>query len=170
MERQRQADLRRVHHIFKANRGGLLINIFNSRKFTGQTFERSLMAIRPGGDDSTGEGTVQERDPMFDQAVRIIIESGRGSVSLLQRRLSIGYTRASRLVDQMGQAGILGEHRGSVARDVLITIDEWDQMRELEEQAESGIVYTTDEDDEDLGDAFEDDETAVPAAHGGDGR
>ncbi|MFO0827107.1 MAG: DNA translocase FtsK [Phycisphaerales bacterium] len=47
--------------------------------------------------------------------------TGRGSVSLLQRRLAIGYGRASRLVDQMGLAGILGEHNGSVAREVIIT-------------------------------------------------
>jgi len=61
-----------------------------------------------------------------------MIESGRGSVSLLQRRLAIGYSRASRLVDQMGLAGILGEHKGSVAREVMLTLDEWHQMRAME--------------------------------------
>jgi len=95
----------------------------------GPTFERSLIAIRPAG-------KIDERDPLFDQAVEIMIESGRGSVSLLQRRLSIGYSRASRLVDQMGQAGILGEHRGSVARDVIITMEDWLRMKALEEGGE----------------------------------
>ena len=61
-----------------------------------------------------------------------MIESGRGSVSLLQRRLAIGYSRASRLVDQMGLAGILGEHKGSVAREVMLTLDDWHQMRAME--------------------------------------
>jgi len=100
------------------------------------TFERSLMSIRPGGvPDDENELDVNERDPLFDKAVEIMIESGRGSVSLLQRRLSIGYSRASRLVDQMGLAGILGEHKGSVARDVLITLEDWHRMKELEESA-----------------------------------
>jgi S-DNA-T family DNA segregation ATPase FtsK/SpoIIIE len=107
------------------------------------TFERSLLAIRShlmDGEEGDGEGAGDglnpaERDPMFDEAVKIMIESGRGSVSLLQRRLAIGYTRASRLVDQMGQAGILGEHKGSVAREVMITLDDWEQMKRLEEEA-----------------------------------
>jgi S-DNA-T family DNA segregation ATPase FtsK/SpoIIIE len=100
------------------------------------TFERSLVRIPAGGDaiDAMGGPPTEERDPMFDEAVRIMIESGRGSVSLLQRRLSIGYSRASRLVDQMALAGILGDHKGSVAREVMITLEEWEQMRQLEEQ------------------------------------
>ncbi len=105
------------------------------RDVAGPTFERSLIAIRPAGSEDTdaGLGKIDERDPLFDQAVEIMIETGRGSVSLLQRRLSIGYSRASRLVDQMGQAGILGDHRGSVARDVIITMEDWLRMKALEE-------------------------------------
>ncbi len=119
------------------------------------TFERSLIAIRPGVDDD-GEGeeglSPHERDPMFDDAVKIMIESGRGSVSLLQRRLAIGYTRASRLVDQMGQAGILGDHKGSVAREVLITLEEWEQMKKMEDEAaKNGTVFQDSQDDEAIG-------------------
>ena len=102
------------------------------------SFERSLVAIRSqaeaqaaGDIEQTGEFSA-ERDPMFDRAVEIIIETGRGSVSLLQRRLAIGYGRASRLVDQMGAAGILSDHKGSVAREVLITMDDWQRMKALE--------------------------------------
>ncbi len=97
------------------------------------TYEKSLLTIRPG-DESDGLA-VSERDPLFDEAVRTMIESGRGSVSLLQRRLGIGYSRSSRLVDQMARAGILGDHKGSVAREVLITLEEWQQMRAMEEAA-----------------------------------
>jgi len=99
------------------------------------TFERSLIAIRPASEAAEeAEGLdANERDPLFDKAVEIMIESGRGSVSLLQRRLAIGYSRASRLVDQMGLAGILGEHKGSVARDVMITMEDWKRMKEMEE-------------------------------------
>jgi S-DNA-T family DNA segregation ATPase FtsK/SpoIIIE len=100
------------------------------------SFERSLIQLRPGSDGEVG-GQPTERDPMFDDAVRVMIESGRGSVSLLQRRLAIGYSRASRLVDQMGQAGILGEHKGSVAREVLISLEEWEQMAAMEASGDS---------------------------------
>ena len=71
-----------------------------------------------------GEGAAQ--DPLFDEAVRIILESQRGSVSLLQRKLGIGYGRASRLVDLMAAAGIVGEYKGSQAREVLFTLEDWE--------------------------------------------
>ena len=71
---------------------------------------------------------------MFDRAVEIVLETKRGSVSLLQRRLAIGYTRASRLIDLMGIAGIIGEHKGSVAREVMITPEEWSAMKELADE------------------------------------
>jgi S-DNA-T family DNA segregation ATPase FtsK/SpoIIIE len=114
------------------------------------TFERSLLTIRP---DAEGEGGVKpgERDPLFDEAVRLMIESGRGSVSLLQRRLGVGYSRASRLVDQMALAGILGDHKGSVAREVLITLDEWEQMKAMEEAAEGAdTLFGEDETEEEV--------------------
>lgn len=103
------------------------------------SFERQLMVIRgPGSksgsesDGAEGDPGADERDPLFDKAVEVMIESGRGSVSLLQRRLAIGYGRASRLVDQMGMAGILSDHKGSVAREVLITLDDWHRMKAME--------------------------------------
>ena len=113
------------------------------------SFERQLLTIRSGqvasgGDGGSGDAgdAGGERDPLFDSAVEIMIESGRGSVSLLQRRLAIGYGRASRLVDQMGQAGILGEHKGSVAREVVVTMEEWARMKEMRDEAEaSGTVF-----------------------------
>ncbi|MBI3099786.1 MAG: DNA translocase FtsK, partial [Planctomycetes bacterium] len=83
-------------------------------------FDASLLEI-----GTTGDGEVGETDELFDKAVRIILETQRGSVSLLQRRLEIGYTRAARLVDMMGKAGIVGDYKGSKAREVLTTLDEW---------------------------------------------
>ncbi len=88
-------------------------------------FHPELMNIR--NDSAADPG---ERDEMFDQAVRIILESQRGSVSLLQRRLTVGYSRASRLIDQMAEAGIVGEYKGSQAREVLMTLDEWEALRQ----------------------------------------
>jgi len=70
------------------------------------------------------------KDELFDDAVRIILETGRGSVSLLQRRLSIGYARASRIIEMMAGAGILGEYKGSQAREVTMTLEEYERVRE----------------------------------------
>jgi S-DNA-T family DNA segregation ATPase FtsK/SpoIIIE len=111
------------------------------------SFERQLIQLRPGSDGEIG-GQPSERDPLFDEAVRVMIESGRGSVSLLQRRMAIGYSRASRLVDQMGQAGILGEHKGSVAREVLISLEEWEQMTAMEASGDEGGEAKTADDAE----------------------
>jgi S-DNA-T family DNA segregation ATPase FtsK/SpoIIIE len=78
----------------------------------------------------------EEKDELFNQAVDTMIESGRGSVSLIQRRLNIGYSRASRLIDQMRRTGIVGAYKGSVASEVLITQEQWDEMKA--EQAAGG--------------------------------
>jgi S-DNA-T family DNA segregation ATPase FtsK/SpoIIIE len=129
------------------------------------SFERQLISIRgtkaAGGEESDGGCAATdggERDPMFDKAVEIMIESGRGSVSLLQRRLAIGYGRASRLVDQMGQAGILSDHKGSVAREVLISLDDWKRMQSMVESDAAGggeeLRYEQD-DDASVPDEFE---------------
>jgi len=68
-------------------------------------------------------------DEMFDDAVRIVLESQRGSVSLLQRKLSIGYARASRMIEAMASSGILGEYKGSQARECMMTLDEYESAR-----------------------------------------
>jgi S-DNA-T family DNA segregation ATPase FtsK/SpoIIIE len=70
------------------------------------------------------------KDELFDEAARIILETQRGSVSLLQRRLNIGYARASRIIEMMAAAGVLGEYKGSQAREVMMTLEEWEQLRE----------------------------------------
>ncbi len=88
-------------------------------------YHPELMRIKAPGAD----GDLQVRDPLFDDAVRIVLESKRGSVSLLQRRLTVGYSRASRLVEQMAEAGIVGDYKGSQAREVLFTLGEWDAMQ-----------------------------------------
>lgn len=57
--------------------------------------------------------------------MEVIIREGRGSVSLLQRALGVGYGRGARLIDFMAEDGVVGEYKGSQAREVLITMDEW---------------------------------------------
>ncbi|MGB7581671.1 MAG: DNA translocase FtsK 4TM domain-containing protein [Sedimentisphaerales bacterium] len=74
-------------------------------------------------------------DELFDDAVRTVLDSKRGSVSLLQRRLGVGYARASRMIEQMAALGILGEYKGSQAREVMMGVEDWEQLRdELEKQ------------------------------------
>lgn len=70
--------------------------------------------------DTEGSSNTDELDAYFADAARIIVRSQQGSVSLLQRKLSVGYTRAARIVDQLEDAGIVGPFEGSKARQVLV--------------------------------------------------
>ena len=63
---------------------------------------------------------LNDKDPLFDDAARLIVASQIGSTSLLQRRMKLGYNRAGRLMDQLEAAGVVGQNQGSKARDVLI--------------------------------------------------
>ena len=104
------------------------------RRDGGPVFNTELMRLNSRGSIDGGG----EKDELFDKGVEIILASGRGSVSLLQRRLSIGYSRASRIVDQMADAGLLGDHKGSQARECLMTIEEWQALQESIEADQSG--------------------------------
>jgi S-DNA-T family DNA segregation ATPase FtsK/SpoIIIE len=130
----------------------------------GPSFERQLLQLRRPSENGEGGAAVAmsdedrllqsknnssaslkaaQEDPLFERAVEIVLESRRGSVSLLQRRLAIGYTRSSRLIDLMGIAGIISDHKGSVARDVLITPEEWEMMKAMakEEAQQKGLSW-----------------------------
>lgn len=67
---------------------------------------------------------ITDLDDMFDEAARLIVRHQQGSVSLLQRRLKLGYARAARIVDQLEQAGVVGPSEGSKAREVLVENEE----------------------------------------------
>jgi S-DNA-T family DNA segregation ATPase FtsK/SpoIIIE len=68
-------------------------------------------------------------DEMLPQAVDVILETGQASVSMLQRRLKLGYARAARIVDEMEEKGIVGPFQGSKPRAILITKAQWEAMR-----------------------------------------
>lgn len=70
--------------------------------------------------DKKLHGRTFEKDEMYEEAVRMVLETKQGSVSMLQRRLGLGYTRAARLVDTMEAEGIVGPYNGSKPRDILI--------------------------------------------------
>uniref|UniRef100_UPI004047482D DNA translocase FtsK 4TM domain-containing protein n=2 Tax=Algoriphagus sp. TaxID=1872435 RepID=UPI004047482D len=72
------------------------------------------------GDGSGGDIDLSDRDPLFDEAARLIVLHQQGSTSLIQRKLKLGYNRAGRIVDQLEAAGVVGPFEGSKAREVLI--------------------------------------------------
>lgn len=73
---------------------------------------------------SSSSGLSADLDPMFEEAARVIVRHQQGSVSLLQRKLKLGYSRAARIVDQLEDAGIVGPNDGSKARQVLVENEE----------------------------------------------
>jgi S-DNA-T family DNA segregation ATPase FtsK/SpoIIIE len=72
----------------------------------------------------SSSGVSSDLDPMFEDAAKVIVRHQQGSVSLLQRRLKLGYSRAARIVDQLEEAGIVGPNDGSKARSVLVENEE----------------------------------------------
>ena len=66
---------------------------------------------------------------MLPAAVDVILETGQASVSMLQRRLKLGYARAARIVDEMEEKGIVGPFQGSKPRSILVTKEQWEAMR-----------------------------------------
>ena len=74
----------------------------------------------PSDDDEAGlEEFEGEQDPLYEEAVRVVLEMGKASTSTLQRRLRLGYGRAARILDMMQRDGIIGPPDGSKPREVL---------------------------------------------------
>jgi S-DNA-T family DNA segregation ATPase FtsK/SpoIIIE len=83
-------------------------------------------------------GSFKSRDDLYETAVDIVVRERRGSCSLLQRALGIGYGRAARLIDFMAEDNIVGQYNGSQAREVLISIEDWEAMtRAAKEEGEA---------------------------------
>ncbi len=76
-------------------------------------------------------GVLGEKDELFDTAVDVVLTTGQASVSILQRRMRLGYARAARLIDMMEEEGIVGPYRGSRPREILITREEWLRRKNL---------------------------------------
>jgi S-DNA-T family DNA segregation ATPase FtsK/SpoIIIE len=86
----------------------------------------------------TAQGGSDEKDEVFEEAVRVVMESGQASASMLQRRLSLGFSRAGRIIDQMERAGLVGPSQGSKPRDILIDREKW-----IAENTKDAVVSTT---------------------------
>ncbi len=93
-------------------------------------YEKDLLPIRTEGEDADGLGGAMDgqRDELFDEALKLVVRHQQGSISLLQRRLKIGYSRAARLIDQLEAAGIVGGFDGSKAREVLMDEAQLEEM------------------------------------------
>jgi S-DNA-T family DNA segregation ATPase FtsK/SpoIIIE len=91
-----------------------------------------LVQLHTGAKEGQGSlaETLRARDELYEQAIEVVIREGRGSVSLLQRALGIGYGRAARLIDFMAEDGIVGTYNGSQAREVLYTPEHWEQIKQ----------------------------------------
>jgi S-DNA-T family DNA segregation ATPase FtsK/SpoIIIE len=99
-------------------------------------FSRELMKLQVGGGAGKERGAgLKERDELYETAIEIVIREGRGSTSMLQRALGIGYGRAARLIDYMAEDGIVGEFKSGSAREVLYTWDEWEALKNGADEA-----------------------------------
>lgn len=127
---------------------------------------------------SSSRPSMAERDDLYREAVEIVLGQQRGSATLLQRALSVGYTRATRLLELMEADGLVGAFVGSKSRDVLLTLEEWKQreasmaeaMAEIEAAGEAGDdAAEVDADDGEAGLADDEDDAAVAAEATEDG-
>lgn len=108
-----------------------------------QNFVNELVNIRVKEDGEMAEpGELRKRDELYESAIDVIVREGRGSVSLLQRALGIGYGRAARLVDFMAEDGFVGDYNGSQAREVLLSPADWERMQGIEPEEESQVRQT----------------------------
>ncbi len=110
----------RVHGAFVADHE--VHNVVDSLKKLGEPNYIDEILEGPdtdGGSDMMGMDSGEEADPLYDQAVRIVTESRRASVSGIQRRLKIGYNRAARMVEDMERAGVVSEMQSNGSREVL---------------------------------------------------
>lgn len=96
-----------------------------------EQIEKRAESSKTGGTSDTGRMSADsDGDELLPAAVEVILETGQASVSMLQRRLKLGYARAARIVDEMEERGIVGPFEGAKPRQLLITREQWQQMQD----------------------------------------
>ena len=102
-------------------------------------YSAELAQLTSAGASAGGSGDQgpRQNDDLYSDAVDVVIREGRGSVSLLQRALGVGYGRAARMIDYMAEDGIVGEYNGAHAREVLYSAEQWEQLK-ARQMASSG--------------------------------
>jgi len=95
-------------------------------------YTQSLIQV---GAQTAEQSDAGEQDELFEQAVEIVLESKQASTSWIQRQLSVGYARAGRLIDLMAEAGYISGPRGSKPREILITMEQWKELKNRNPEA-----------------------------------
>lgn len=105
--------------------------------YTEEVINQPLTGWKKGAGGGGGGGSGNGKDALFDDALRLVCQHDKASASLLQRRLSVGYARAARILDQLEEEGIIGPGEGSKPRDVLIkNPDDYYARQQAEKEAE----------------------------------
>ena len=99
--------------------------VIGSVSTTEPQFVKELVQLQAATATSDSK-QLASRDELYEAAIDCVVREGRGSVSLLQRTLGIGYGRAARLIDFMAEDGIVGNYNGSQAREVLLSVEDWE--------------------------------------------
>jgi S-DNA-T family DNA segregation ATPase FtsK/SpoIIIE len=94
---------------------------------------QQVVAGSGGSGGGGGESGPRQHDDLYQDAIDVVVREGRGSVSLLQRCLGIGYGRAARMIDWMAEDGVVGDYNGAQARDVLYSPEQWEQKKAEQE-------------------------------------
>lgn len=92
--------------------------------------EEQIINMGSASGSAGGNGAGADRDDYFEEAARFIIEKDKASIGLLQRAFKIGFNRAARIMDQLFEAGIVGEEEGTKPRKVLMSMEQFEQLKE----------------------------------------
>lgn len=114
--------IRRIHGAYISEAETARIVEF-LKKQGGSVYDESVLEEIEANEDANAGGEVSGYDERYDEAVAIVTESGQASISMLQRRLRVGYNRAARMIETMEQEGVIGPADGSKAREVLVRND-----------------------------------------------
>ena len=112
-----------------------------------QKIEESLVD-KSEAKSAAAEAVADDTDPLFDDAVEVLLETGQASVSMLQRRLKLGYSRAARLIDQMEERGVVGPFEGSKPRQLLVSRASWNAYKNGGAAEEAAVEKTEEETEE----------------------
>jgi S-DNA-T family DNA segregation ATPase FtsK/SpoIIIE len=108
--------LQRIHGAFLSEEETARVVEFIKQQMTPSYDETILLSAKP----EEAEGADDEFDELYDQALALVTETGQASISMLQRRLRVGYNRAARMIEKMEEQGVVGPSDGVKPRNVLI--------------------------------------------------
>lgn len=104
------------------------INLANADLINNNNINNNLLDVEQNTNSELIEDSHNEEDPLLNEAIEYVIESGYASTSCIQRKFKFGYARAGRIIDQMEERGIISPYRGSKPREVLISKKQWDEV------------------------------------------